>query len=360
MRNTAKKPRHYFVILACLLLASPVFAEAWAVESFRPVRIFDGLSVDRPFKLTPVDEGFMVLDRDNHRLLSLDREGRVLKQIARIGQGKDELYFPTDYAVGADGRFYVATGHVPFEVKIFDANDRNQGGFEQGDTPELAKFARSWTIAVGREGTIFLSQPRNRHLVTVYDSRGKEIRGIGEKIAPAEVYPDACKTQERCKDRRYHVTLNRVSLATGADGDLYVAFDNAPIVRRYDAEGRLIFETRLRGGHVETIHQQQWSSPGEWSYYSYNVDGVQVLTIINGLSVDEASGRIYCLVGSQAIYVLSRDGTQIAILEQEWEKPRALDSIAVRGHDGYLTNWEGFLHFEIPAAIRTTEVSVKP
>ncbi len=237
---------------------------------------------------------------------------------------------------------------MPFEVKGYSLDGDFKSRFQQGDTPELAKFATSWSIAVDSQGGIFLSQPRNENLLTAYDSRGRKLRGVGEKLEPEKVYPEVCKTNPRCQDRRYRVTLNRVKAAVDGDDNLYVGFDVAPIVRRYDSEGRLIFETRLEGGHVDAMVELQWETPKKWwDYYSYNLDGVQALTIVNGLTVDPATGKVYCLVGSRAIYVLAPDGRQIAVLNQSGEEPLPFDSVSVSGRDGYLTNWGGIFHFVV-------------
>ena len=107
-----------------------------------------------------------------------------------------------DYQARGD-RLYVITDSIPFLLKIFSLEGHYIGGFGLGDTRELARFFASRTLAVNSKGDVFFSQPRNDQLLTVYDAHGRELRGIGEKVAGRDAYGELCDSQPRCRDRRY-------------------------------------------------------------------------------------------------------------------------------------------------------------
>jgi hypothetical protein len=192
---------------------------------------------------------------------------------------------------------------------------------------------------VDRNGDLLLSQPRQKLLVTRYSSTGKEKGGFGEKLTPTSVHPESCQEHQLCQDRRYAVTLNRVLIDVAIDGAVAVAAETVPIVRKYASDGSLVFETWLSGGVIDDLKKAQWGSPEEWNYYSFNADGVQVLRMITGLSVDPSTGWIYCMVGSESIFVLSPKGEQLAILRQDRDPARSLESLVVRDGVAYMNDW---------------------
>jgi len=316
---------------------------------YLPERVFSTLALDRPYRLTPYDGGFLLLDRGNHRVLRLDRAGVVEKQVSQVGQAPGELRFPRDFGVDGDGNLYVITGTVPFGIHAFGRDGAFLRAIHQGLGREDVEFYSSRSVAVGPAGTILLSQPRQGSLLIEYSSTGEKLRDLGTHLQPEDLYRQTCAAQPLCGDRRFAVSLNRVLAALESDGSVVVAFTIAPVVRKYSPEGRLLFETRLRGGVVDQLAEQQWDSPETWgSYYSFNSDGVQVLQMITGLSVDASTGLIYCMVGAREIFVLAPDGSQLTILRQHGERSRHLESITVVDGVAYMNDWRYLYRAKLP------------
>ncbi len=343
--------RHVAGLLASSLIAlglTSVYAAASA-GTYIPQPLQSAVAFDRPFKAMPARTGLAVLDRGNHRIVVLE-EGRVEAQIGRIGQGKDDLHYPENFEVGSDGSFYIACLSIPFEVKVFDSSGRRRGGFSSGSSREEARAFRSLDLAVDPKGAIYLSQPYERDLVSVYNADGRRLRGFGEKVDPEAVWKGGCSGRALCRDSRYKAALNRVRLAA-APGIVLVAFDHAPIVRGYKPDGAKLFERLLEGEAVAEVVKRQWEDPASWQdLFSYNYDGIQLPSLINDVAVEATTGRFYILVGGREIHVLDKGGRTVT----RYQPAPAFgnyrfDSLST-GQSGrvYLTTWTKIYETRIP------------
>jgi len=286
-------------------------------------------------RLQPSGDGFLVLDRASQSLMMLDGSGDIRRQ---LGQNSGELRFPMDYAVGPTGVIRVLTAEEVRAIHSFGEDGTFQGVRHLGDTVAEIAAMQTLSIAVDSRDRVWISAPRTGSPLARYPTSTGGPEPIGELLSPAVVFPD-CEQHDRCRDRRFVHSLNRASLAAAPENGIVAAFTAAPIVRRYTAEGELVFETRLRGDLVDELMAVAMQDPETWRPWqpvSMSMDPVEALGMLFGVAVDPSTGLIYCTVGARQIHVLSSEGEQVAILKQG-ESEAVFVSISVVDGVAWLT-----------------------
>lgn len=318
------------LVLAATSLGSAAAANEIAQGEFEVEPVLENVPVGLGHRLKPHGDGFLLLDRVNHRLLMLDRSGAVERQVGRVGQAPGELRFPMDYAVGPTGVIRVLTTEEVGAIHSFSTDGTFLGVRHLGDTVAAVAALRTHSLAVDSEDRVWINAPRTGSPLARYLVPDGEPEAIGALLRPVAVFPD-CEQHERCRDRRFITSLNRATLAPDGAGGVVAAFTAAPIVRRYTGNGELAFETRLSGEMVDELMGVAMQDPEAWRPYqpfSITADPVKALAMVYGVAVDPSTGLIYCTVGARQLYVLSSGGEQIAILTQR-ESSAALVSLSV-------------------------------
>jgi DNA-binding beta-propeller fold protein YncE len=118
-----------------------------------------GLRVDHRDHLWVTDVG-------THTVHELDHDGTPLRSFGTFGEpGDDDAHFdqPTDVAVAADGRFFVADGYGNARVVAFDADGRFVRAFgERGSAPGQLDTPHS--IALDADGRLLVADRGNARI----------------------------------------------------------------------------------------------------------------------------------------------------------------------------------------------------
>ncbi|MBF0627070.1 MAG: 6-bladed beta-propeller [Magnetococcales bacterium] len=109
--------------------------------------------------VSPGGDRIYVTDRDpkdgaHHALWIFDAEGRVVHKISKRGSGEGELSYPSDVAVGPDGRVFVLDSGN-FRVQIFDREGKFLAKWGQVGRG-LGQFARPRTLTVDQKGLVYV------------------------------------------------------------------------------------------------------------------------------------------------------------------------------------------------------------
>ena len=327
--------------LAVLLGAGSAAASDEIHEgTFEAERIFETLALNGAHRLISRGDGFMVLDRMNHRLLELSASGDVVRQYGRVDQAPGEMQFPFGYAIGPSGTIRVVTSYGLFLVHSFSPDGELLKTIQQGATPEEAQIYTSYSIAADSRDRFYLNQPRLGSVLTVYSAEGEKQAAVGDLLVPEDVFPD-CDRHIRCRDRRFATRINRVVMTSDQADSIVMAFTAAPIVRKYSAGGDLEFETRLQGALVDELVELAMQEPEAWEPHvaeSLQTDGISALAMLQDVAVEPRTGLIYCLVGSRQLHVLSRTGELVATLAQLEGRP-GVSSLSVSDGTAYLTRF---------------------
>ncbi|MBF0428334.1 MAG: 6-bladed beta-propeller [Magnetococcales bacterium] len=123
--------------------------------------IGDKLGLERPggIAVSPSGDRVYVTDRDradsdNHLLWIFDGQGNLLRKVGKRGAEDGEFNYPTDVAVGPDGRVFVLDAGN-FRVQIFDREGKFLHKWGQVGR-SLGQFARPRTLSVDKDGLIYV------------------------------------------------------------------------------------------------------------------------------------------------------------------------------------------------------------
>jgi DNA-binding beta-propeller fold protein YncE len=131
----------------------------------------------RPTGLGVGADRLFVVDTLKHRVVTVSFLGVVLGSFGEHGSGPGQLNFPTNVALGADGRVYV-TDSMNFRVQVFDREGRYLSTFGQiGDGS--GDLAKPKGVAVDSDGHVYVVEGLN-DVVQIFDSRGALLLSFGE------------------------------------------------------------------------------------------------------------------------------------------------------------------------------------
>jgi hypothetical protein len=161
-----------------------------------------------------------VVDQKEHRIVVFDRELNYLDTIGRYGQGPGEFSYPAGIAFDREGNIYICDlGNL--RVQVLDRNRNVISSFK-------CRFNDSrQEIAVDSRGRIFLNLPLRGSLITVFNRQGEVIGQFGE------MYSNSVE--------RVRAQLNLVRLTLDQEDNLYCAFQEFPVLRKYDAAFHLVY-----------------------------------------------------------------------------------------------------------------------
>jgi hypothetical protein len=292
-----------------LVLSSFVFVTAaWGAEvpeyraDLLPVAPIDGVRLVRKVVFSRGQPStYFLLDRETHAVRLVQPGGTRL--IGDIGNAPGEFYYPFDLAVAGGDRLYIIDGGNR-RIQIVGANGRFLGEF-----PDLPK---SEGISVDKRGDVFIGQPATGQLISVYDRTGKKLFAFGELLSPAALYP-----QLKAEEKAYRIAINRVRIAIDDEDNVWVAFIHAPIVRKFDRNGRLLAQQTLRVPGISQLTAAVLQTPPPPHYISQNFDGIQITMVIREIVFDRKARQPLLLLGDDRIVYLGRDGAPEKIIRAE-------------------------------------------
>ncbi|MEW6457205.1 MAG: 6-bladed beta-propeller [Acidobacteriota bacterium] len=257
-------------------------------------------------KIIPAEETIFVLEMKNHRIIFI-KDKKIIGQIGKIGNGKGEFYYPSDFFIDKHGLFYVLD-KGNYRIQILDSK-----GIYLSDFPD---YPESWGLAVNSKGEILLGQPALNNLVSVYNPKGKRLRSFGSLINPSEIYGmDYKKYNETHK-----VPLNRIRIALDENDNAWLVFLHAPLICKYNQKGELIYKKILNIPDLQPLKKAIWQSPPPYEYASINIDGIQLTMIIRDITFDPKKKQILILLGDQRIVAFNSEANEQFIIKPKFKE----------------------------------------
>jgi len=241
------------------------------------------------------DANYYVLDAGNNRIVVMSPDWKFVRQISAAGQEPGALFDPQDFALDRQGNIFVIDGKK--RLQGFTPTGKHLG--------TITYRAECLALAVNGRGEYLLSQPELGALVTVYSPSGEVRRSFG---------------QLKNGEGRYRSVANRAHLAVTRADEVYVSLDHQGILQKYDAAGRLLWETAIPGDQVERLRGIFWSDDENKSKYGVVITTVHsrvpAFYVAFNLFLDDTRRQLYVPLNNGSIYVADADGKPIKFLKQ--------------------------------------------
>jgi hypothetical protein len=225
----------------------------------------------------------------------------------QLGPEQGRILEPTAFSLAPDGTFVVADMPEKQErVQVFTPVGFRIGGFVL--PPRMRTQLTYNDVVLNGIGSlhytgsaILISQPESGALVTQYALNGHVVRTFGELRATGHE-----------DDQAIHLALNSGIPLPAPDNGFYFVFQQGlPALRRYDANGRLLFERRIEGREIDDVVA---NLPVVWVRGRTKGEFPIVPPTIRTASVD-GDGNLWVSFIVPYTYVYDRDGDKIRTVQ---------------------------------------------
>lgn len=232
---------------------------------------------------------YYVLASPGPGLTVFDANGKTLLQIpsgqpsADPAKPRPPIQFGEDCDVDSDGRIYVSDRGAG-SVKIFSP---------QGQLLRSIPVPFLLSLALLPGGEVAVSTSRGPHLVTVFNSTGREVREFGS-------------TEDISSLPQFNRMLNSGHLARDAHGFLYYAFDYLPepTVRQFDPNG--YSRTEIELSTIEILPRAQ-AARREIERLESHGETPRPNRIITAVAVDPETAEVWIAL-ENVLFRFTREG----------------------------------------------------
>jgi len=200
---------------------------------------------------------YFVFDRRAHAIYMVDPDRTNVRKVVDVGQEEGRIIQPGGFDSAPEGSFVVAD--VPRgqeRIQIFGPGALRTGGFFLAGRSMPQVIVGNYAVTGISSlqytgGSIFVSEPERGSLITEYSAAGIPQRTIGR-------LRDTGYEQER----DLNLALNAgLPLIDPTGGFFYVFLTGRPMFRKYDANGKLLFERHIEGREIDDLLAAQ---PTKW------------------------------------------------------------------------------------------------
>jgi hypothetical protein len=264
-------------------------------------------SFQSPIGFQQADNGqYFVFDRRAHAVYTI--AGDAAKKIIEVGAEPGRVIDPSAFDIDpADGTFVI--GDAPFEgarIQTFTASGGRIGGFSLPGrhVPRVTMdaFVLSGVGSLQFTGTtILINQPEQGALITELTFNGTPYRTIGELRTTGQADPNV------------HLALNAGFPLADPTGGFYFVFSaGVPLFRKYDANGRLLFERHIQGAEVDGYLR---TMPTSWPVRNTDSGVLPIVPpAVRAAGIDRA-GRLWVALTSPFTYVYDPAGDKIRTVQ---------------------------------------------
>jgi hypothetical protein len=280
---------------------------------------------------------YYVFDRRAQMVFSVPAALSQPKEIVGVGVEPGRVLRPSVFDMAGDRRFVIAD--APYgrpRVQLFLESGARVGGFElsRSTAPNvtLDGVVVSGVGSVEYTGpSLFISLPETGALITEYSVDGRPIRSFGE------LRPTGHES-----DRDVHVALNTGRIVRNPEGGLYFVFlSGAPLYRKYDDAGRLVFERHIQGPELDDYVR---SRPNVWPKRA-TPDVIPLVVPVVRAAAADGAGNLWIALSVPVTYVYDRAGERQRVVRFVAAGPHAPSSLDF-APDGTLLTTPGCYAFD--------------
>jgi hypothetical protein len=320
--------KNFAFFLFVIIYSSLIYGES-QIDIFKVQKVFEFPEIIEPRCVAEYDGKYYITDHSTHRIIIVNKErNKVVGYIGKPGQGAGELFRPT-YIFIKNRKIYVFDyAHEKGRVQIFSTDGKFLGQIPLSFEPWMG-------FSVNSKGEILLNQPQKKSIMSVYDENGKFIKSIGKLKQVSEIYGNNFSSL----NNTYRFAVNRVYLDVDREDNIYSVFIFAPIIQKYDSNGNLIKEVRIRGKEMEEIVGYFPKTHKPTGLVKTGIDGVLVYYFIKFAIIEPKSNTLWVLTGKDDYFYIYNLNTLEKIDELY------LDYSLYKGGIFYLSRGDGELFF---------------
>ena len=322
--------RAFSAVVLALAVAS---GEASDVEILRST---GGLAADvvgllrepAAFQRAP-DGSYLVLDRRGHLVYRVGSSGTDAVKIVQIGQESGLIIGPSALILAGSG-FFVADGPGQRErVQLFDLDGTRVSGFwlPGRATPRITIGTLTLSGVSSLQWTgqsILMNQPELGGLMTKFTLGGQPYHTFG-----------TFRNTGHEADRDVHLALNSGLPLVNPTGGYYFVFQaGLPMFRKYDADGRLLFERHIEGPELDAMIQ---SLPTTWPRRADETGReLPLIPPMVRAAVVAPDGDLWVSLSVPYTYVYDPDGEKVRTVQFRAAGTVSPDSFFFEGRDRLL------------------------
>jgi hypothetical protein len=253
---------------------------------------------------------YYVFDRRGHAVHTVDPDRTISRKAVDIGQEEGRIIQPTGFDMASDGRFVVAdVPRTQQRLQTFGPIGERAGGFFLPGQPAARIIFGGLMLngagSVQHTGeSLLLSHPESGALFTEYSLGGYARRSIGT------LRPTGYES-----DRELHVAMNAgFPLVDPTGGFYYVFIAGAPVFRKYDAKGTVLYERSIQGQELDPLLAAQ---PNRWPRRRVEDREVPFVTPVIRAAAVDPKGQLWISLGVPFTYVYDAQGDKARIVQFE-------------------------------------------
>ena len=312
---------HLFIAMGAA--AAAVGAQV-PVERLRPVgglpaELCGALREPVAFAQTPAGQ-YILLDRRQHTVSTVDRARTKLTTLMRAGMEKGNVLQPAALSLAADDAFAVSDAPYGQErVQMYFTNGTLLSAFLlPGVTaPRLTLDGVILNGAGSLHFTgknVIISRPDSGSLIWLLNLKGQVTSQIG-----------SLRRTGHEADRDVHLALNiGLPLSTPDGGLIYVFQTGVPMFRKYSAGGRLEFERHIEGPALDSYVQ---SLPTTWPTRKLGDGTYPIVPAVVRAAAVSHEGELWVSLMPMVTYVYSAAGDKIRTIQFEATGPLSPNSL---------------------------------
>ena len=243
---------------------------------------------------------YFVFDRRAHAVYIAPPGLDAARKLIQIGAERGRVLDPTAFDLAPDASFVVADAprNQP-RVQLFVRSGSTLGGFLlQGRAVPRITLGNLVLNGIGSieytGESILLSQPEHGALITEYSLAGQPRRSFGElRRTGHEAEPNV------------HLALNTGIVVAVRDGYYFVFLAGVPQFRRYDLDGRLVYERHIEGTEVDRLVQ---TLPTTWTRQKTEDGEIPVVLPSIHAAAADAQARLWVATAAGVTYVYDAAG----------------------------------------------------
>ena len=259
--------------------------------------------------ITP-DDDYLIFDRRGHAVYRVARTGADgARKLLQIGVEPGRILSPMAFASAPDGTFIVADAPGGQErIQIFSYLGASLGGFtlpvRSVPRVTLGDLVLSGVGSVDYTSrTILVSQPDTTGaLITEYAPDGRTLRTFG--LMRKTGYES---------DKDLHLALNAgLPLAIPGGGFYYIFVAGVPAFRKYDAEGKLLFDRHIEGLEIDDHIR---ALPTTWPRRKTRAGEFPLVPSVIRTAAVDAGGKLWISLVFPHTYVYDANGDKRRVVQ---------------------------------------------